>query len=103
MNYAEIFRALIPETIVVITALVVLGVDLITLRDASTQTRGRVGALLLGLGCAGAIAALAQTPSLRLLDGMLVLDRTALYLKQIVLFLTIITAVISPGSNFTKH
>ncbi len=103
MNYAEIFRALIPETIIVVTALVVLGVDLITLRDASTQTRGQVGALLLGLGCAGAIAALTQIPSLRLLDGMLVLDRTALYLKQIVLFLTIITAVISPGSNFTKH
>ncbi len=103
MNYAEIFRALIPETIVVVTALIVLGVDLITLHDASNQTRGRVGALLLGLGCAGAIAALAQTPSLRLLDGMLVLDRTALYLKQIVLVLTIITAVISLGSNFTKH
>jgi hypothetical protein len=34
-NYAQLFSALLPETIVVIVAFVVLGVDLLFLREAS--------------------------------------------------------------------
>ena len=36
-------------------------------------------------------------------DGMLVLDSTAYYIKQIILILTVATAIISLDSNFTRH
>lgn len=102
-DYGQIFSALIPETIVVITAFVALGVDLLWLRDASERSRLRTAAVLLAFGCVGAIAAIAQAKSTNLLDGTLVLNTTGYYIKQIILALTIVTAIISLDSNFTKH
>src|SRR5215213_7077740 len=47
---------------------------------------------------------LRQTPEpLQLQDGMLVIGSTSRFLKQIILILAAITAIISLGSNFTKH
>ena len=104
MNYAEIFFALVPETIVVVTAFVVLAIDLLFLREATRDRRLSIAVTMVSLGCAAAIATLRQSAEpLQLLDGMLVLDGTSRFLKQIILVLAVITSVISLGSNFTKH
>ena len=103
-NYAQLFSALLPETIVVIVAFVVLGVDLLFLREASHRSRLATAAGIVALGLVAAIVTLARThESLQLLDGMLVLDPTSQSIKQIILVLTIVTAIISLDSNFTKH
>ncbi len=103
-NYSELFSALLPETIVVITAFVALAVDLLFLREASNRSRLGAAVTIVAIGCAAAVVALAHaSQSLRLLDGMLVLDGTARFIKQVILVLTIITAIISLESNFTKH
>jgi NADH-quinone oxidoreductase subunit N len=104
MNYAEIFSALIPETIVVVTAFIALAVDLLFLREATHDRRLSIAVTIVGLGCAAAIAMLRQTSEpLQLQDGMLVIGNTSRFLKQIILILAAITAIISLGSNFTKH
>src|SRR5688572_15817317 len=104
VDYGQIFSALLPETIIVITAFIALSIDLIFLREAPHRIRVRSGVLVVALGCFAAIGVLAQAVSpLRLLEGMLALDDTALFIKQIILVLTIVTAIISLESNFTKH
>jgi NADH-quinone oxidoreductase subunit N len=104
MNYAELFSALIPETIIVITAFVALTIDLLVLRDSSSRSRLSATVAIVAIGCTIAILVLARASgSVRLLDGMLVLDGTAQFIKQIILVLTILTAIISLESNFTKH
>lgn len=103
-DYAQLFSALVPETIIVMTAFVALAVDLLFLHEAPNRRRLGTAATIVALGCVAAIVALSQTASsMRLLDGMLALDGTARFIKQVILGLTIITAIISLESNFTKH
>jgi NADH-quinone oxidoreductase subunit N len=103
-NYAQLVSALLPEAIVVIVAFIVLGVDLLFLREASNRSRLGAAAGIVALGLVAAIVALARsTEPLHLLDGMLDLDRTSQFIKQIILVLTIVTAIISLDSHFTKH
>ncbi len=104
MNYAEIFRALQAESVVVITALLVLAVDLLAPRGTSTRTRWMAAVGVLTFGCLGAFAlSTGVTQPVRLLDGMLSYGRTAAFIKQVILLLTIITALISIDSKFTRH
>ena len=62
MNYADLFRATLPETALEIAALLVLVVDLAFLRKAAQQLRTTVAALLGVAGCAAAIWALQWHP-----------------------------------------
>jgi NADH-quinone oxidoreductase subunit N len=104
VNYAQLFAVLLPETIIVFTAFVALGVDLLCLRAASNRSRLAAAVAIVALGSFAAILVLAQSAeSLRLLDGMFVLDGTARLMKQVILLLTVVTAIISLESNFTKH
>lgn len=103
-NYGQLFSALVPETIIVITAFVALGIDLLFLRESSSRFRLSTAVAIVALGSVAAIVALARTSdSIRLLDGMLVLDGTSRFIKQIILVLTVVTAIISLESSFTKH
>jgi len=103
-NYGQLFSALLPETVVVITAFMVLAVDLLYLRGASNSLRLRAAAVLVVLGCITAIVVLGRiSPPGTLLGGMLVLDGTSRFIKQVILLLTIVTALISLDSDFTKH
>jgi NADH-quinone oxidoreductase subunit N len=102
-DYGQLFSALVPETIVVVTAFIALAIDLLFLREALPGARLKTAALIVALGCTAAIVALARSPAVHLLDGMLVLDETAQFIKQVILVLTVITAIISLESNFTKH
>ncbi|HWN95993.1 MAG TPA: NADH-quinone oxidoreductase subunit N [Methylomirabilota bacterium] len=104
MNYAEIFRALQAESALVLLALVVLAVDLLAPRTASMHTRWRNGILVMAIGCITAFICLSRAPEqLSLLGGMLSYGRTASVIKQVIVILTFITAVISMNSRFTKH
>ena len=55
MNYVDLFRATLPETVLEIAALLVIVVDLGFLRKAANQTRVAVAALVGIAGCAAAI------------------------------------------------
>jgi NADH-quinone oxidoreductase subunit N len=104
VNYGELFSALIPETIIVLAAFAVLAMDLLFLREASKHSRLQTAVLVTTLGCAAAIAALSRmSESVTLLDGMLVIDSSAQFIKQVVLALTVVTGIISLQSDFTKH
>lgn len=98
-NYAEIFKLVIPETIVVVTALVVLTFNLLVKRSAD-----KMSAALSSLGCIVAILWISFVPNhAYILNGMLVVDPLTQFVKQILLGLTIFTAVISIQTKFTQH
>ena len=104
MTPFELFILVIPEVIVVLTAFLVLIVDMTELRRKPVRTRMRVAALLSGAGCLLAGYWLSQTgqPN-RYYEGMLVIDPLTQLMKQVVLFLTVFTALVSLGSSFTNH
>ena len=54
VSYLELLQLAVPETIVVLTALVVLGADLFALRELELRLRLLIGAMI---SCAGCIAA----------------------------------------------
>ncbi|HUV71279.1 MAG TPA: hypothetical protein VMW15_16600, partial [Terracidiphilus sp.] len=58
MNYADLFRATLPETALEIAALVVLFIDLAFLRKAALKTRVSVATLLGVAGCGAALWAI---------------------------------------------
>ena len=58
MNYADLFRVTLPETMLELAALVVLIVDLGFLRKAALNVRVTVAALLGVAGCGAALWAL---------------------------------------------
>lgn len=104
VDYAELLIALIPETLIVVLAVLVLAVDLAFLRNAPAEKRLRAAALITTLGCSIAIVFLSKATEARtLLDGMLVLNGAAQFVKQVILVLTIVTGLISLESRFTKH
>ena len=106
MNYTELLNYVAPETLIVLTALGVLIIDLTTLRGAPLPERWRAGAGLTALGCVAAMTALFLSPASTpdgYLAGMLVLGPLAVMLKFLLLALTLFTTVIAVESDFTEH
>src|SRR6185503_13101739 len=60
MNYIDLFILLVPEIIVVLTAFVVLIVDMAEMRPRPIRTRMRVAAIIASVGCVVAIYWLSQ-------------------------------------------
>ena len=103
-NYAEIFKLVIPETIVVVTAFAALLFDMVLMREKSFCQRAGSLALLASLGSAVAIVWIWLAPTHgNILDGMLVVDPLTQFMKQVLLGLTIFTAIISIQTKFTQH
>jgi len=104
VNYFDLLILVVPETLVVITAFVALIVDLAEMRNRPHRTRMLTAGIISAVGCAVSFYWLSQTgqPS-RYYDGMLVIDPLTQLLKQIVLVMTIFTALISIESKFTDH
>lgn len=104
INYAQILQLALPEVIVAITALIVLAIDLLFLRQYRTRVRFAVAAGLASIGCAAAILQLllsrAQTS---VLDGMLVANPLTHLVQIALLILTIFTLLLSVESTFTEH
>lgn len=104
MNYLELARLTLAEAIVVVTALVVLGVDL-KLGTAAAFSRRRGVACGLGIaGCAAAAAWLwAGAPEGAVSGGMLVSDALTRWVKLVLLALTVGTLLLSGTAAFTNH
>lgn len=104
MSYLEILKLAVPETVVVVTALVVLAVDLLALREQPVRIRFGLGAAIASLGCVLAILlALGRHENTNLFGGMFVVDSLTNVVKAAILGLTIFTAVLSTSSKFTEH
>jgi NADH-quinone oxidoreductase subunit N len=104
MNYFELFTLAIPETIIVLTALVVLAADLVALRELELRFRFIIGGMIACVGCAGAIAwILISHTQANAFGGMLVVDPQTQFVKIALLALTIFTILLSIDSDFTPH
>ena len=104
INFPGLLHLVLPEIIVVITALSVLSVDLIFLHASDMRLRSAVGAVVSLAGCAVAVAWILHTPqSANVLDGMLVLNPLAQRMQIALLILSMMTVLIFIGSTFTQH
>jgi NADH-quinone oxidoreductase subunit N len=104
MSYLELLKLAAPETIIVVTSLVVLAADLVSLRDLELRWRLTIGAMISVLGCVVAIGWMLGLPEhANFQEGMLVVDPLTQLVKVALLVLTIFTVVISMDADFTKH
>lgn len=106
MNYAELFRATLPETVLEIASLVVLVIDLAFLRKSSLKLRAAVAALLGVVGCIIGLWAISLEPAggfryagslLLNVGGYTAVAQTA------ILVLTALTLLLLFDSTFTRH
>lgn len=104
MNYLELVKLALPETIVVVTALAVLAADLVALHELERRFRFIIGGMIACIGCAGAIVwMLISTTEANAFGGMLVVDPLTKFVKIALLVLTILTILLSMDSDFTDH
>lgn len=107
MNYAELFRITLPETILEITALVVLVVDLGLLRKAALHVRLGVAALLGVIGCGAALMTIPHylPGGLSAANGdvLLATGGSAALAQVAILALTVLTLMLLVDSTFTKN
>lgn len=103
MSYFDILKLALPETILVITALGILGADL-SLREMETRIRFQICGMIAGLGtAAAAVWNLISPEHSNILGGMLVIDPLTQYVKVGILALTFFTVLLSFHSDFTDH
>jgi NADH-quinone oxidoreductase subunit N len=104
MNYAHLFRAMLPETVLEIAALLVLVVDLGFLRRAGNATRIASAALIAIAGCIGALWAVsAAGPFSAGSDLLLSAGGSAGVAQVAILILTALTLLLLVDSNFTRN
>lgn len=106
MNYADLFRATLPETALEVAALLVLVVDLSLLRKAVLQTRVTAASVMGIAGCLAAWWAVccAGTAGLSFGDSLLLAAGGSAGVAQVgILVLTAITLLLLIGSEFTRH
>ncbi|MGA3033382.1 MAG: NADH-quinone oxidoreductase subunit N [Terracidiphilus sp.] len=104
MNYAALFRATLPETILEIAALMVLVVDLGFLRKAAMLTRVAAAALLGIAGCAIAVWAVSTAGSYSWGSDLLLAAGGSAEVAQLaILVLTVLTLLLLIGSEFTRN
>src|SRR5690349_8155659 len=109
MNYTDLLNWLAPETLLVVTTLAVLFIDLTVVRGEPLAVRWRWAAWVTVCGCGAAGAALflapASTPPefVQRYEGMLVLSPLAQGIKAVLLLLSASTALISLETRFTRH
>ncbi|HZB89711.1 MAG TPA: NADH-quinone oxidoreductase subunit N [Terracidiphilus sp.] len=106
MNYAELFRITLPETMLEITALVVLVIDL-CLRRTALHLRLSVAALVGVIGCGAALITIPYylPGGLSAANGeMLLATGGSAAVAQVgILALTVLTLMLLEGSTFTKN
>jgi NADH-quinone oxidoreductase subunit N len=106
VNYLELLKLAAPETILVVTVLAVLAVDLLVMREKPVRRRLTLGAAISCLGCVAAILCTANCHTHANFPddaGFLVVNPLTQLVKQIILVLTIFTALLSLSSRFTEH
>jgi NADH-quinone oxidoreductase subunit N len=113
MSYAELLGRIAPELALTIAALVVMGVDLVVMREEPLRNRFWVCAGFAILGClvAGAWLLVIQTSPPEIAPGgllpslvsMFVDDPLTRLVKLGLIVLSVCTMVISFDGNFTRH
>jgi NADH-quinone oxidoreductase subunit N len=106
MNYADLFRATLPETMLEIAALVILVVDRVFFNLADRRLRAKAAAGVGILGCAAAWWAiyLAGFSGLSADQDLLLAAGGAAGVAQAgILALTAMTLILLIGSDFTEH
>ena len=109
MNFADLFRVTLPETVLEIAALLVLVVDLGVVRKAALQMRLAVAAIVGILGCGVAVWSLSMQGSAGLTYGAgsdLTLLGVGGYITAAqvgILVLTALTLLLLTGSVFTRN
>lgn len=103
-DYAELARALRPESAMVVGALLVLGLDLSLLRRSALEVRLHATAVLGAAACGVALwlACLGGTPG-AMFGGVIMLDRVALVARGGVFTLTILTLGLATGAPVSRH
>lgn len=102
MNPLELLNFLAPEVIVVATAFLALLVDLTFTRHKAINLRTVTVGAVTCLGCIVAMVWLARMDNLGR-GGMFCMTPSVQLVKEIMLGLTVLTAVISFDAKFTKH
>ena len=103
-NYPEILKLAAPETIVTLTLLAVLALDLTVFKAHSIASRFRAGTFISFAGCAiAAFYAFNRIGHVDLMHGMLIVDPVIDYLKVVLLGLAVLTLLISASGTFTDH
>jgi NADH-quinone oxidoreductase subunit N len=102
--YAQLVRVAAPQIILVLTALIVMALDLLA-RTKPLHTRFTLASALGSLGCAAAILQiiLIQTPTQTLFDGALIANPLTHVVQIALLALAILTLLLSTHSTFTTH
>lgn len=103
-SYFEMLKLAVPETIVVLTALVVLAADVTSMRGLETRARLMVGGIIAAVGCIAAITWLVIAEAHgQLPGGMLVASPLNGIVKVAILGLTLCTVLVSLDARFTAH
>jgi NADH-quinone oxidoreductase subunit N len=103
-NYSQLLHLVMPQIIVVATALITLATDRLFLRRRPVSLRFAVTAGLASLGCVAAILRIvATTGQANLFDGMLIANPLIHLVQITLLVLTICTLLLSANSTFTGH
>ncbi|PTY08671.1 NADPH-quinone oxidoreductase [Opitutaceae bacterium EW11] len=111
LDYAGLFRALAPETAIVVGALAVLGVDLTLLRGRSLATRMNVAALISALSVLVAFMLNGTCPCGRcwvgasgpVFGGALMFDSLANATRGGILGLVLLTIGVSTGARINRN
>ena len=103
MIYLNLFRALGPEAILLLTAFVVLTFDLLLQRTREIPERMRIAGTIAGAGLFGAIVLLTQQTPVTLLGGTLVVNSLTVIFKVVVVTLTVLTVIISLEYPIGRH
>ncbi|HAV62849.1 MAG TPA: NADH-quinone oxidoreductase subunit N [Verrucomicrobiales bacterium] len=103
-SYSEVFRLAVPESMLVVGALLVLLNDLTVIRGRTSAQRSAFHATLTSATCLAGMAWLQIMPQAgAVADGMIVMNPTIALVKQAILLLTAFTALISWRVEFTRH
>ena len=104
VDYARILHLVLPEAILALTALVVLGVDALVLRQTDRNVRLTLGGIMASAGCGLAIAALMLFPMRTALAGdLFTSDALTRVVKSGVILLAAFSLWIPAGNRGTPH
>ena len=104
LDYAQVLYLVLPELLLVLSALAVMALDLLVLRRYPLRTRFTAASILASLGCIAAIVQIAASPApSNLLDGVLLTNPLVHVVQIALLALTIAALLLAASSQFTEH
>ena len=104
MDYSFLFQTLAPELILTVIALVILTLDLTVMKESPRIYRMSVGAGMLAFGVFGATLAVHfYAEPVRFPAGMLIQDPLNLFVKNVILFVALVTGLIATEVRFTRN